>query len=642
MKENHDEIIKLVNECYEEARGAWLDFYSELEEDYRFYLSDQWSSADRAMVEKKGAPALNLNYIKKTIDLVSGYERQNKSDIKILPIEGSDEFVADILTRVAKWIMLGGNNEYIASQSFKDALIGGLGFLEINVNYDRDPINGDIYLKKISPFDILIDPYFSESDLSDADYIIHHKKVSKSKLKITYPDKADKIEALGGGINSDDIIQTIDIPSDRKEKVLVVDYWYKKYISTPFLVNTRNGDVTQFDGTNEELQAILEGETIYKVIRKKIPHVFLATVVDKQLCLFHGENNRVGREYPFIPIFCFHESSIGDQKLKIQGLVRSLKDAQREKNKRRSAIMQAINTMPHSGFMVPKNSVDDINVLRNSAGAGKIIQYNPQKGAPTPIIPPQLPTSIMQLEMLFNDDIKMIGANPDLLGNQQGKNDPGITIQLRQKQGLTSLQEVFDSYSYAKRLLGRTLIHLIGENFGNEKIKRIVGSELPFDSQRLQTYEQIQALKEQIGQLQPPTTAGLIPEDADDEIMLQNIENQRLAVENQKQAMQNEIVRLEKSFAIIDQEEKEFWEKFDEIRTTARFDTTVDETVNNPTSRIADLSSLIQSAQYGVPVPPEAIIELLDVNKNLKGKLLQYVKEQQMMMQVPQKPPTQS
>lgn len=633
--------LNLINESYAEAKSAWLDYFTEMKEDYKFYMSDAWSAEDLSIAAKKKFPALNLNYIKKTVDLVSGYERQNKGDLKALPIEGSDEFISEIMTKLMKWIMLAKNNEFISSQAFKDAIVGGMGFLEVYMDYDKDPINGDILLRKISPFDMLIDPFFTCPDLSDADYIIRHKKLSKAKLKVMYPKKSKEIEALSGGFTEDDIVQKPSVPNDRQTKMLVIEYWHKVYKEVDFIVNTQNaGEVFPFDGEEEELMAMLLENPHFKTIKKKIAQVHLTTVIDKQLIVYDGESTQAKSEYPFIPIFCFYESSYPDITIKIQGLIRSLKDPQREKNKRRSQIMQAINTMPHSGFLAPKNSVDDINVLRNSSGAGKVIEYNSQKGAPTPIPPPSMPSSIVQLEMMFGDDIKQIGANPDLLGNQQGKNDPGITIQLRQRQGLTSLQEVFDSYSYAKRMLGRIIIDLVGDHFSNEKIKRILGDYLPYDTQKAEMLEQIKEIRQQMGQIQPPTTAGMIPENTDDQIVLQQVENQKLAAENQIMQMEQAIAGLQDGFQEVEQEEAEFWAKFDELRVTARFDVAVDETANSPTSRVADLASLTQSAQYGVPIPPEAIVELLDVNKAMKDRIMGHIQEQkQMQMQMAQQPP---
>lgn len=631
--------ISLVNDCYEEATSVWRDYFTEADEDFRFYMGDQWKESDRSELIRKNRPVLSLNYLKKNVDVISGHERQNKSDIKVLPIEGSDSYIAEILTTTIKWIMLQGNNEFIRSQAFKDALIGGIGWMEPVLSFDDDPVNGDIYLKKISPFDMMIDPHFTELDLSDADYIIRHKFLSKDKAKILYPDVADQIDACKG-VATSDVVRHQSVPNDRGKKILVVEYWNRVYEPVKFLVNSSDpADTQPWEGTAEQLKVVQATNPSIKVITKKVPRIKLSTVLDKNVLAYDGTGPGSKKIWPFIPIFCFCETSYYDMKLKTQGIIRALKDVQREKNKRRSNILAAVGTIPHSGWMVPKGGVDDINTLRNSSGAGKIFEYNPTKGAPTPLGPIEISQSLVQLEMMFADDMRQIGANPDVLGLQQGKNDPGITIQLRQKQGLTAIQEVYDSLSYATRMLGRKIIEMMGEHWNNEKIKRIAGDYLPFDDRRQEVQTEIKNMQAQYMQVQAPSSAGMMPENPDEERMLLDIETQQMAAENQKRGIQQQIQDLEGLVQSITDEENEFWGKFDTIRQTSRFDVAVDETTNTPTSRIANLSSLTQAAQYGVPVPPEAIVELMDISKNQKDRILEFIKQQQAMQQQMAAPP---
>jgi hypothetical protein len=77
-----------------------------------------------------------------------------------------------------------------------------------------------------------------------------------------------------------------------------------------------------------------------------------------------------------------------------------------------------------------------------------------------------------------------MGLNADLLGmsGQQGgsgMNAPGITVQMRQKQGLAAVQSLFDNLSGAKRALGNYMIKMIVDNFTPEKITRITNKPLP-------------------------------------------------------------------------------------------------------------------------------------------------------------------
>ena len=93
----------------------------------------------------------------------------------------------------------------------------------------------------------------------------------------------------------------------------------------------------------------------------------------------------------------------------------------------------------------------------------------------------ELPTSIVSLEQMSDNDMVTIGPNPDILGEQMSKSEPGINIQLRQKQGMMAIQEFFENLSFAKKTLGRYLIKMINANFESEKIAKIIGQPVPSD-----------------------------------------------------------------------------------------------------------------------------------------------------------------
>ena len=72
---------------------------------------------------------MSLNYLKKNVDVLSGFQRQNRSDIKVLPVEGSDELIAEVLTEVTKWVTNDQVSEFVISDAFKDSLICGIGWI---------------------------------------------------------------------------------------------------------------------------------------------------------------------------------------------------------------------------------------------------------------------------------------------------------------------------------------------------------------------------------------------------------------------------------------------------------------------------------------------------------------------------------
>lgn len=475
--EKERDTLGYVNSAYIEARSAWAEFFIEADEDYRFYLGDQWSENDKAAALKKKIPALNLNYIKKAIDVISGYERQNRSDIKVLPVEGGDEMVAEVYSRIIKWITSDRNSEYTISAAFKDALICGIGWLTPEISYDKDILNGDILIHKESPFNILMDPHTTRYDLSDCNYVIRHKRVYKDQLKSLYPKYADEIGNLKGAVDNDGFRKDIVVPNDRGEKLNVVECWWRKYENQKFMLDTLDvNSLAEYAGTATEQKEIELQNPNVIFITRKVPKIYLTIIIEEKVMVFDGLNPFEYKDFPFIPLMTYFESSYDDWDIKLQGVVRCMKDAQREKNKRRSQIMHIINTNAQSGWLLDKGAVDDLNALRNSGGAGKVIEKNPGKQL-TRIEPPNFPAAIMQLEMAFGEDIKLIGPNPDMLGMRE-TSDPGIAIQLRQKQGITAMQEVFDMMSFAKRRLGNIIINFINKNFSDEKIQRVLGNEV--------------------------------------------------------------------------------------------------------------------------------------------------------------------
>ncbi len=555
--------INMVNEYFIEAESAWKHFFENAEEDFRFYLSKQWSMEDAQAALEKQVPTLNLNYIKKNIDQISGHERQNRSAITIYPIEGADESTAEIYSSVIKWITKDRLTEMAVSGAFKDALICGIGWLALSMDYSKDILNGDLEIRKESPFNMLIDPGTTQLDLSDCSYITRQGRVHKDQLKLMYANKSTEIENTTGGIDDDDILKYPDIPEDRGERLKVVELWRREYKNKTFIVNTQNpSDVQEWEGDKDMLQMVIQERPELISITKKVPQIKLTVIIEDKIEAYHGDNPYETETYPFHPVFGYFESSFDDWNIKLQGLVSPLKDAQREKNKRRSQIMQILNTTASSGWIADRGAVDDIESI-NSGGAAKYIEKNPGKTLER-IQPPTFPASVMQLEMAFSEDIKLIGVSAELLGNRETSRESGVAVELRQRQGLIGHQELFDNLSTAKVGLGRQMIELINKNFTREKMQRIVGEELQI----------------------PP--------------------------------------------------------EFDENRDSMRFDVVVDETADSPTYKLATLQALLQYQQYGGQVDPETIIELSNIPKSTKDKMLQRMQAAQQQALAAQQPkPTQ-
>lgn len=458
---------------FEDTASEWRTTLTEMEEDFKFKLGDQWAETDKAKM--KGRPMVVLNRLLKTVKTITGFQSQNFADITVLPEEQNDTDRAAILSHVLKWIMCQRSNKRHICDAFSDGVTGGMGWIGVDLVYDRDLVNGDIVIGHPSPFAVLPDPTFGEPDLSDAQYVFRHAWLTKDQAKIMYPKAAAVIEEVTAEDPKDS-----DTPQSARAKgakrILVIEKWYRTIEERSTVVDPQTADVIDVTGLEpERIGEMYAGAT---VLKKNIPVIRLVTVVKGGGILYDGPHPHNVDEFPFIPVFGYYDSSYNDLTLRIQGIVRALKDPQREKNKRRSQIMQSVLSMPYGGMMYTDGAFDRLSDFEVSKGGIKFLKVNDFTKFKE-IRAADLPASIVNLEQMSDQDMATIGPNPDILGDQMSKSEPGINIQLRQKQGMMAIQEFFENLSFSKKTLGKYLIKVILANFEDGKIARIIGRDVP-------------------------------------------------------------------------------------------------------------------------------------------------------------------
>ena len=488
-----DSKIQDMSDEYRYTYDAWNGFLNECENDFKFYLNDQWNLAEREKLLSENRPAIVLNVIKKSVDVIDGHQRQNVSDIKFFPVEGSDQERADIYSEVTKWILTNTSAHMIMSDSFLDTIIGGLGWFAPQISYNNDIIDGEIEVVQESPFRVYGDPEMTRRDLGDCNYIYRHAWLSKNSIISLYPDFEKDIKSITSGNKSLFHIQKPHNPNN-KTHLSVIEKWYREYERKTFIVDTVTQEVREWTGSRKDLEVIKKKieesptEPIgfsdatfgqLTIIERRVPRIKLTTVVEDHVIVYDDDNPYEINMYPIIPIFGFHIRSFNDWKWKLQGFVRALKDPQRERNKRRSQVMDVVLSQAQSGYIGDENALVDPTAAKNATGGGVVIEK--RKGYELKqITPPPLPSAIVALDRMFYEDVMAIGLNPDLLGIGE-RQDAGIVLQLRQKQGITSIQGMLDNLTYAKIMFGRYMVELINKHFSTQKIERIIGRELPPD-----------------------------------------------------------------------------------------------------------------------------------------------------------------
>jgi hypothetical protein len=475
--EFHQDIIKDFGESYERAYQLWNTYYAEAYRDLSFYLGNQWSLEELAYLNNQRRSSFTYNKIRRIINMVQGYQRKNRAATTVSPVEDADENTAGLFTNVMRHIMVGSDGYETISTAFKNALTTGLCFVSPYLDYRNDPVSGDIKFHVDEWNAVIIDPFFTKKDLSDCSFVARRKFLSRTEIISLIPDKEDLIRSLPWGSRDDKFTYMPYARQWGMQKLLnYTEYWRTKWDIKEVLVDMQTGETKEWDGDRKRLQMYRELFPQIEVIKKPVKSVELGIIVEGEL-LYYGKDPFGLDDYPFVPFTAVFEPSYDLYTWKIQSLVRILRDPQAELNKRRSKMVDIIDSQLNSGWIAKTNSVSNPTSLYKS-GQGQVVFLKPEANMADiqRLNAPDIPPGMFQLEQEFEKDLMEIaGVNSELLG--MADNDKietaGILAKMRQSAGLVTLQDMFDGLRESQKLLGRKVLKLIQLNYTPEKIKLI-------------------------------------------------------------------------------------------------------------------------------------------------------------------------
>jgi uncharacterized protein YfkK (UPF0435 family) len=479
--------VQMLKDMWHEAIEGQAEYVQQAITNYGFYLGGekQWDPEDIAILDRFKRHHLSLNIIFPIINLLTGYERQNRMDIKCFPKKGGIHLVAQLLTELCKHVEDMSNADYLRSTAFLDGIIAIKGFLSLDISYEEDPFNGEITIENDDPFDITEDPNNKKYDMNAGKYVIKSYWGDKEQIKLIYPKSKDNIDDL-----KYDDLDTRDrerLPGSDKSpdkfKARIRETWWKHYEKATYLINTYTNDVKRVNKTKIDLlKYILEKDRrmteqqginpIYAVRDNIIPVLNCTTTIG-DIELEHVE--RPLGEMTKFPIIRFIPYFIQGN---ILGAVDNLIDAQREKNKRRSQALNIINSSVNSGFYNQIEGGADPDELAEQAKLpAPIINYKTVQ--PKKIEPTQISTGHVALEQLAEEDAtKISSVNANMLA-QGAASESGVKDRQRINQGLIGNEIIFDNMKYSHQIYAETIIDMIrySHTFSTAEMMAIASEE---------------------------------------------------------------------------------------------------------------------------------------------------------------------
>jgi len=477
---NENAIVREYDELYTEAYYAWNAFFPLADRDLRYFLGNQWDQQERQKLFEEGRNSYSFNLIRRNINLLTGYQRKHRLSSVVVPTENSDQQTADQLSQLLLYSLNSGDGYKYISEAFGGALKTGFNLLNIWMDYRDDPVNGDIKFSRTPYNGFITDPYFTNLDFSDCSYVIKRKYLSKQQAASLLPGHEKEIKSLAKiGWSRDDKFTWLPYQRqpDGEDFVAYNEFYKQGWEKVPMLVDRETGEFTEWAGDEESLKFYVNVYPQLEVVKKPKKFVECHIIVNDEY--IRTERNQFGLdEYPFVPLVGVFEPESDLWELKLQSLVRCQIDPQREANRRRSQMVDILDSSINSGWIAKKSSVVNPRSLFQSS-QGRVIwkEDDTQPGDIEKIQPAQLPQGMFELQRQFDQDIMTIaGINDANFGVSDNAQESGIMMMLRQGASIVNLQDIFDNLRYAQKLISKKALKLI-QTWKPDKVQRIINQQ---------------------------------------------------------------------------------------------------------------------------------------------------------------------
>lgn len=422
-----------------------------------------------------------FNLIQQPVNMLTGYQRQHRRSINYVPSEGSDPNTTDQYTRIITHV---SNSEGLHEQFSKAcelSAVAGMCLLQPYLDYNgNDQAQGDLKLKIWEYNAFLVDPYFRNPDMSDAQFVWCQEYISKHEAESRFPDKVSQIKPMAG--TPQRYGSFYFLPENynmARNDLMVLSYvWYKWKKKKKRLYSRTRNQFFDYAGGDGQLDQILYNIPDMEEVTVEVPCWKLATILNDQL-MFQGENPLGFDSCPFVPVFWNYEPHINYYDLRVRSLVRTMRDPQFLFNYKVITNNDIAASTINAGWKRKIGAVaNEDNLKKAGQGWDVIINDGYEMTDVEKIIPSAVPESDLALAQQMADLIyNTSGINLENWSGQDDKQTSSLTVLLKQAANLMVFQKYFDQWDFSLKLVGDKLLNIVLNNWSAEKVQLLIGEE---------------------------------------------------------------------------------------------------------------------------------------------------------------------
>ena len=422
-----------------------------------------------------------FNLVQQPVNLITGYQRQHRKSITYVSGEGGDDQTTDQYTKLITQVC---NTSAIHEQFSKGcelSAIAGMCLLQPYLDFTGDDAaQGTMKLKVWEYNSFLVDPYFREPDMSDANFVWCQEYISKDEAESRFPDKKDIIAPMSG--TPQRYGNFYFLPENynmSRNDLMVLSYvWYKWKKRKKRLYSKTRNQFFDFAGDDGHLEQLLYSIPDMEEVTVEVPCWKLCVVLNDQM-MYQGDNPLGFDKCPFVPMFWNYEPHINHYDLRVRSLIRTMRDPQFLLNYKIISNNDIAAATINAGWKRKIGAVaNEDNLKKSGQGWDVIINEGYEMTDCEKIIPSAVPESDLALaEQMQNLIFATSGINMENWAAQQDKQTSTLTQMMKMAANLMVFQKYFDQWDYALKILGDLMLQIAQNKWSAEKVMLIIGEE---------------------------------------------------------------------------------------------------------------------------------------------------------------------
>lgn len=424
-----------------------------------------------------------FNLVQQPINMVTGYERQHLKSFNYVPTDDLNPKTTDQYTKLITNISnsSGGSIYQQRSKAKELASISGMVLVQPYLDFTSDDqAQGELKLKIWEYNSFLVDPYFRNPDMSDAQFVWCQEYISKNEAEARFPDKVEQIRPMAGSPQRYGSFYFLpENYNMARNDLMVLSYvWYKWRKKKKRLYSRKRNQFFDYAGGDAQLEQILYGIDDMEPVTVDVPCWKVAVVLNDQI-VFQGENPLGFDGCPFVPYFWNYDPHINYYDLRVRSLIRPMRDPQFLFNYKVITNNDIAAATINAGWKRKVGAVaNEDNLRKTGQGYDVIINEDYEMADVEKIIPSAVPESDLALAQQMADLIyNTSGINLENWAGQEDKQISALTAMIKQAANLMVFQKYFDQWDFADKILGNLLIQIPLHNWNAEKIGLHIGEE---------------------------------------------------------------------------------------------------------------------------------------------------------------------